>query len=235
MEHSRHTSRLVRGHSWPTSTLRAVAEGEREIGRCASETAATSVWSMAGRPGTCWSLEERSCPSSRFSVFSKGPQFGSSSSRIGFRGICCQDRDCKCAETALRTRGGVRSRGSGCQGCRSAGQKWPRLEQAIAAMGTSRQQRWTISSQRCNEHRSSLWTHRSERGKHSPNGPGRESLFDEERAAEVSRLEESEKRLEELRAMQRAQPSLPARTSSRCILRDGPSPADGDGIAEAVG
>ena len=36
------------------------------------------------------------------------------------------------------------------------------------------------------------------------------AFYDEERAAEVSRLEESEKRLEELRAMQRAQPGLPS-------------------------
>ena len=35
------------------------------------------------------------------------------------------------------------------------------------------------------------------------------ALCDEERAAEVSRLYESEKRLEELRAMQRAQPGPP--------------------------
>ena len=34
--------------------------------------------------------------------------------------------------------------------------------------------------------------------------------YDEERAAEISRLEESEKRLEELRALQRAQPGLPS-------------------------
>ena len=47
-------------------------------------------------------------------------------------------------------------------------------------------------------------------------------LYDEERAAEVSRLEESEKRLEELRAMRRTARS-PAHTSCRCFLVGGPS------------
>ena len=60
------------------------------------------------------------------------------------------------------------------------------------------------------------------------------ALYDEERAAEVSRLEESEKRLEELRAMQRAQPGpppAPVTDASSEVAR----PADGDGIAETVG
>ena len=70
-------------------------------------------------------------------------------------------------------------------------------------------------------HRSSRWTHRSERGKHSSKGPGEENRSPR-RGAEVSRLEESEKRLEELRAMRRTARS-PAHTSCRCFLVGGPS------------
>ena len=210
------------GHSWPTSTLRAVAKGEWEIGRFESETTAASAWSVAGRPSTCWSLEERSrCPSCRFSVFSKDPQFGSSSRRTRSRGFCCQDRDCKCAETGPRTRGGVRSRGSRCQGCRSAGTKSPGWRKPSQQWVTSRVQRWTFSSRRWNDRRKMqeqpLDAQIRAREAFIERARKRIALYDEERAAEVSRLEQSEKRLQELRAMQRATARSPARTSYRCL------------------
>ena len=58
MEFCRHASRLVRGHSSPSSTVRAVAEGEWQVRRHRSLTGATSPWPMAGCR-TYWSLEER--------------------------------------------------------------------------------------------------------------------------------------------------------------------------------
>ena len=133
--------RLVRGHSWPPSSHECVVDGRMPRHLL-----------VVGR--------EESVPEQQILLFfKKGPQFGSSSSRIWSRGICCQDRDCRCAETGPRARSGVRSRVA------------PRTDPSEGSI-----------------HRTG---------------------HDEEGADEVSRLEEGEKRLEELRAVQLTQPGPP--------------------------
>ena len=164
----------------------------RSVRQHRSQTGATSPWPMAGCL-TDWSEERRSWwPTSRFSI-NEGPQFGSNFSRFGSRGTCCQDRDCRRVETIPKKRwrpfvwiqmprlsqpGRKRSNG-GFQGAQD---------------GHSRE-----SVETCAERCTRAAIGRIERSR-------KRAHHDEERAAEILRLEESEERLEELRAMQRAQP-----------------------------
>ena len=223
MEFCRHASKLVRGHSWPSSTIRAVAEGE--FRRHRSQTGATSPWpwqdvaptgrwkrgGVGARPADSPSTKVRSLEAALAAL---GPEESVAKTEIA--GALKRVREQEVASVRVDPDAKVVA----------AREKVARLEQAIAAMGDFK-----------GPEMDTLVTALKHAQKDAQEQPldaqirAREAFielsrmriahYDEERAAEISRLEESEKRLEELRAMQRAQPlpSTPVADASTEVAR----------------